>query len=145
MTITTTAAKDFLQTHIGDFLDEQELVYEKVDWPNAPFDQIGADDLDGLARVWAAVRFSLGERRNAGIGTNKLYRTIGICSIMLFTPLNKGEAYIDTVAESIRANYEGSRLNSGTIRVRNPRIATVGVDNGFWRINVDLPFEFDSQ
>jgi len=145
MTITTSAAKAFLREDIGLYFDDVDEVYSEIDFANAPFDKPEKISLNGPDRIWAAVRVNLGDRFTAGLGRNPLFRTIGIATVMLFAKLNEGEGYIDAVAENLRDNYEGKRLNSGTIKIRNPRIGLGRVSNGWWQVNVDLPFEFDSQ
>jgi len=146
MTITTDQAKDKMQESFGDFLDSIDALHSPVDWPNAPFDSVDLGDFAGTpVECWAAVRFNFGDRSNAALGSTPQYRTLGIATVMIFTALNTGEAVIDGIAESIRSNYEGGRIDSGNIKIRNPQITTVGVSNGWWQVNVSLPFEFDSQ
>ena len=145
MTIGTDAVEDFMCEHIGSYFDDIVEVYEYIDWPNSPFKNPELVVLDGPERMWAAVRFNYGERFTSELGKNPTFRTLGVITIMLFCPLNIGTGYIKKVAEDTRKNYEGSRLNSATIKVRNPRIISLGERQGWWQINVELPIEFDSQ
>jgi|2_EtaG_2_1085320.scaffolds.fasta_scaffold55980_2 hypothetical protein len=144
MPVATDVAVTNFSTSLDTFLDTLSAVDSARQWPNAPFDLPNVDGLSGSATVWAAVSFQMGDRVVLEFGTNPTFRTAAVVTVQLFTPAFTGEGNIRAVAELLRANYEGKSISSGSIRIMNPRVITVGERSGWWQVNVELPFRFDS-
>jgi len=77
----------------------------------------------------------------ASLGDSPLFRAAGFLSIAIMTPEGTGTATAKKNADKIAAVFRGQTL-SGII-FRAPRIEEVGNQNGYYQLNIIVPFQRD--
>jgi len=89
-----------------------------------------------------------GEGHQISLGTVALRRWSGLIIIQIFVQQDKGTTLAKTYADTVAAIFDRAEFstgNSGPIRCRIPSITEVGVTNGWFQVNVTIPFIRDRQ
>jgi len=89
--------------------------------------------------------------RNAGAGqistgSSPLHRYAGVILADVFMPEETGSQAARTHADTIEAIFRRAQFSSGssgTILCRTPSITTVGVADGWFQVQVSVPFQRD--
>lgn len=89
------------------------------------------------------VRFSIlsGAAFQASLETTPKYRHTGIIDIGIFTPEDGGTQTARTLADTAAAVFRG--WSSGGIVCRAPYITRIGQSDGWYQLNVTVPFYRD--
>ena len=76
-----------------------------------------------------------------GVGFRKFERG-GSVFVQCFTPLDKGRAGADALAEAARNIFEGKTLSPESIRFTNTIVQEIGEDDGWYVVNVESLFTY---
>lgn len=109
----------------------------KVRYENVEF----AEPKDRTA--WVSFNIITGDGRQITLGDNAVHRLPGVIVIQVFTVKDGGTAQARTLADQAAAVFrqaEFSSGNSGRILCRTPSILSVGVRDGWYQLNVKIPF-----
>lgn len=94
--------------------------------------------------AYVALNIVVGEGLQISLGaTNVLRRWPGIIMMRVFAPENTGTKVVRQYADSLGAIFDRAQFssgNSGVISCRIPSIETVGLQSGWWQINVSVPY-----
>jgi len=91
----------------------------------------------------AYVEFQVVEAESEVVAlSDLLYRNIGIISINIYVPLNQGLQTAKSYADSIKTIFAGQSFNEITCRAAS--VTTLGEQDGWFVINVSVPFFWDS-
>ena len=106
-----------------------------------------APAIDGI-NPFVALTILDGEGEQISLGTPALRRWVGLIVIQIFVKADTGtqqaRAYA-TQAGAVFDRAEFSSGNSGTIRSRIPSVRAIGVRDGWYQLNVSVPFIRDRQ
>jgi hypothetical protein len=109
-------------------------------WGNVPFaEQTGP---------YVALFILDGEGHQVSLGTPALRRWAGVIIVQIFVEQDTGTKLARQYADTIGAIFDRAQFSygsSGTIRCRIPSITPVGIENGWFQINVEIPFIRDKQ
>lgn len=89
-----------------------------------------------------------GEGNQITVGDPVVKRWTGLILIQVFVPQDTGTKLARTYADSLGALFERQTFSagaSGTIRSRIASIQSIGVKDGWYQINVTVPFIRDKQ
>jgi|GEM_PF-1105923 hypothetical protein len=109
-------------------------------WSNVPFKE--------QTTPYVALFILDGEGEQVSLGTVAMRRWAGVVVIQVFTLPDTGTKLARTYAETIAAIFDRAQFSyggSGTITCRVPSIDPVGVENGWYQVNVNVPFIRDKQ
>lgn len=111
-----------------------------VAYPNAEFTQ-------PVDSPWLRFVVQDTEARQASMGDpgNNFYRHPGLVTVMIFTPLNQGDAEALQIADEVAAIFRN--WQDPTTRVffrRPPYVRRVGAESKWYHVNVLCPFERDT-
>jgi len=100
-----------------------------IAWGNADFDTPNNTE-------W--VRFNILNGASSYRAFDKKRRHTGIINIQIFAPVNSGTHTIRGYADTIAAIFEGEQFDDVTCDVAS--IETIGTDDRFHQINVNIPY-----
>jgi len=89
-----------------------------------------------------------GEGLQISLGTPALRRWPGLIKMQIFVQQDSGTQLAKAYADSLGALFDRAQFssgNSGTIRCRVPSTTEVGITNGWYQLNVTIPFIRDRQ
>ncbi len=76
---------------------------------------------------------------------NNFYRHNGILTLMIFTPLNQGDAEALQIADEVAAIFRGWQDLTSKVFFRTPPfVRRIGSEGKWYQANVLCPFERDS-
>ncbi len=101
-------------------------------WPNRAF-SIPASG------IWGNVTFMGGDGFIAGLSDNPLTRHTGILSIQLFDRESNGEAGLSMMADAL-GNHLSYHQYQGLELLAYSRIEVGSTDNGFFQMNINVPY-----
>lgn len=84
-----------------------------------------------------------GEGHQISLGTVALRRWVGVIFVQIFVKQDTGSRLAKSYANTIGALFDRAEFSvgvSGLIRCRVPSIHEVGITNGWYQINVSVPF-----
>lgn len=107
-----------------------------IRFENGPFQDVKT--------AYCAIFVLRGEGHQITLGNApQLNRWAGLIVVQVFTPentwTNLAAGYCDTIAGIFR-RQEFSSGGSGLVRCRVPNVRTVGVKNGWFQMNVEVPY-----
>mgnify|MGYP003149286864 CR=1 FL=1 len=88
------------------------------------------------------VRFNILNGESGYRGINNLKRNTGIINIQIFVPIKTGTATLRGYADTIAGIFDGTSFNDVVCDVAS--IATVGTDDKWHQMNVNIPYWRDS-
>lgn len=100
---------------------------------------------DNMTRVpergtpWVRLTINEGQSNIIGIADTNLYRNLGVIIVQVFVPEGQGTASARQLADQAAAIFRGAQFGSG-ITCRAPQLANIGVIDGWYQINVSVPF-----
>lgn len=97
-------------------------------------------------KPWIALYVIPGEGNQMSIGTTPLQRWTGIITIQVFVRAGTGTQAAREIADTVAGILnlvEFSTDESGTLRTRTPQLRTVGVNDGWYQLNVVIPYQRD--
>lgn len=93
------------------------------------------------------VRFTMshtgGSQDSLGGINNRKFLRSGNLIAQVFTPQDGGLSTSDVLTEAALAALEGLTFTLSNIRTYGATINEIGPDNGWYQVNVDVPFEYD--
>lgn len=104
----------------------------EIAWDNVPFTP--------PATAWVRLSILPGESFNAALGATAV-RHPGVIVVQIFTPEDTGTAQARTLAQSAANVFNNARFSG--IRCRAAGIFRVGTFDGWYQMNVNIPFERD--
>ena len=102
-----------------------------IDWDNVPYKPVA-----GTAFV--SVKVVNGFAAQAAFGSSSLYRSDGVFSISIFTPLDNGRKNADLYADKACAIFRG--WSSSGLTCRAPYVTRVGEFNGWYQLTIAVPY-----
>ena len=102
-----------------------------IAFDNIRFDSQAQDD-------WVRITIVDGDSFKESIGCDRITRT-GLVIVQIFTKAEKGARPARVYADTISALYANS--TDGNIIYYTPSLTRVGSAEGFFQINVNVPFE----
>jgi len=131
-----------------DFQEIQEAIEVKTAaWSVAPvaYDAAPAGSAVTTAQSngdpWAALTIQHGGSATAGIGADPCPRRTGRIVIQVFTKDGTGSNKAHVLAASIAAHFE--YWQSGGLSTQAASLSRVGPANGWYQVNVAVPFRAD--
>lgn len=106
-----------------------------VQWPNGAYAPTG--------RAWCRVQFFGLEASRASLGAPAVYRHPALLIVSVFVPLGEGSGNAYTFADALCAAFRGVTADTG-IRYRAPTVTDIGERDGFYQVNVTVPFVRDT-
>lgn len=88
-----------------------------------------------------AVQFNTGFQESLGIKTNRKFSGLGLVTMQVFTPINKGTDENDSLARASKILFDGEHIQQ--LRFFNGRIETIGPDKEWYQQNAVVEFEFE--
>lgn len=102
-----------------------------IDWDNVQYNPV-------TGTAWTRFRILNGPGQQASLGAVPLHRNTGIIDIAIFVPLNTATDVARGHADFAAAIFRG--WSSGGITCRSPYVTRGGESNGWYQINVTVPF-----
>lgn len=114
----------------------------RINWPNnTVFDPDDPDDVfEGL---WARVHYEYAGALPVGFGNGLWTRQVGNIIIALYDRRGASDANITNLASRVAAHFQF--YSEGTLECLDVTIRVVGEDDGWYRINVIIPFRYDQE
>ncbi|RTL04573.1 hypothetical protein EKK58_10255 [Candidatus Dependentiae bacterium] len=108
----------------------------KIAWDNVAF------QIPKTKEAW--IRFSIQNNISGykSFGKSKLTRREGIIFIQIFTPENTETLQASQLTDSITSIFETKLL--GGVTFQSPDAREAGISEGWFQINISVPFYFDS-
>lgn len=111
-----------------------------VAWPNKAFDP-ATEAASGWYVRFSTTTAGADQVASGSPGSNPT-RQYGQLTLAIYAPENEGEADADTLGDTIIDIFRG--YSTGHLRCRPvPFARQIGNENGYYRLNVIVPFEFD--
>ncbi len=133
---------------MGAFNDERQAIEAKlaagfsaltIMFENTPIAQPVAG--------WVAITIIQAGAARISVGTTvKRHRYVGNIQIDIFLPERTGSKVARDHADTIEAVFRDQQFsagNSGTITCRTPSIVPGGIENGFYRLILNIPYQRD--
>lgn len=112
--------------------------YQNVEPAKSPL----ADGNKPWARI--TVRHSSGGQRSMGGVGGRVFTHRGVVTVQVFVPAGKqGLVRADRLGKVALDAFEGEETSAGNVWFRNATYREVGVDNGWFQVNVTAEFEYD--
>lgn len=112
-----------------------------VEWPNVEFTKPNPKS------AWVRITVDGNLAGQAGFGDGVLHRNSGLIFVQVFIPDNDGPADADTYAQSAANALQYKRIDhiSGgrPLRTWGATQRTVGNQDGWYQVNVTIPFDYD--
>lgn len=89
-----------------------------------------------------------GDGVQISLGTPAVRRWSGVILMQIFVQPDSGTKLARTYADSLGAIFDGQQFSagdSGTIRTGIPSIRPIGIQHGWYQVNVTIPFIRDKQ
>jgi len=138
--MSTALERQVIAQVLQDYVSAQTPVIP-VAWPNRAFDQT-------QGQTW--LRFTVIDVTGAQIemgSVNNTHRAYGSLILQIFTPADSGDGAGLVLGDAIGKLYRQKALNfpdaSGHVRMRDPVLKTIGRADGFWQVNLVIPFHRD--
>ena len=131
------------------FADAHKTIEERVstNWTSTSiaYENVQAKEFSDGDQDWVRVTVIEGDSGQIGIGGvgAALHRNLGIVVIEVYTREDKGGRQARAHADGLAALFRGVQDND--ITFRTPRVLPVGVDEGWYQVNVQVPFQWDLQ
>lgn len=131
-----------------DFDNAQELIEQKFTTAWGATTPVGYDNVEyePAPNVLQWVRLNVLDEAafQTGMnGTDNLYRHPGTIIIQVFVREGKGVREAKQLADTVAAIFRGANENG--ILYRAPSIERIGPNNGWFQVNVNIPFHWDAQ
>lgn len=132
--MTYEAARRTIQDHVAS------------SWTGTPSSRIAYENLPfqpPSAAPWLRLTIRHGEARAASLGgPTRRYRRFGSAILQIFVPEGTGPTLATQLADEAMLLFEGQRLTGGVV-FSGLRVREVGVEDGWFQINVSAAFSFD--
>lgn len=112
---------------------------DRIKYENVPFEQ-------PTSGTWVALTILTGAAGIAGISTTPLNRYAGLIQVDIFAAEKTGSDASWALADSVSTIFRHKQFSagsSGTITSRVPGVQNMGVENGWHRLVVSIPFQRD--
>ena len=112
----------------------------RIRWENAPWDEPKKD------LTWVAFTLVTTDGNLIGIAENALSRYGGLVIIQVFQKERTGTGLANRLAGQVADIFRRLEIcedQSGLLRFRIPSKVTVGLNNGWFQINVNCPYDRD--
>jgi hypothetical protein len=131
-----------------DFEDAQKAIETKFSTAWGTTTEVAYDNVDYVppANVLQWVRLNVlnGATIVAGLaGSANLYRTAGVVVIQIFIKEGEGVRQGLLLADTAAAIFRGTQVDG--VLYRAPSIVRVGPSDGWYQVNVNIPFQWDAQ
>lgn len=104
------------------------------------WDNVQDDDNPNAREEWVRVAVNWGDSRSASMPARR-YRTNGVFQVQVFVPKGSGTERAYEIGDNVRAAMQG--VNVSGVRFRATSLRRVGVDERWFQINANTPFQFD--
>lgn len=105
---------------------------------NIAFDNV---PFDVPTTSWVRLVVNPGVSEQVAMGATKQFRHSGLITVQVFTPVDKGSQAAFDLADDVSEIWRGASFSGIIARV--PSATVAGVRDGWFQINVDVPFYFD--
>lgn len=122
----------------------QAIADRMASWPDAPLEMDGwqrtkpVQDAIDAGQAWVRVVIQHGDSLTASLGADPGVRRTGLVMCQVFTADNQGSRSAMLLADSLAAHLEHYRDNHFLTRAASAQ--RVGPDNGYYQINLAVPF-----
>ncbi len=124
------SARQYIEEHFSSGWLDTSIAYENVSF--SPEE----------GTPWVRLTILDADSRQVSMGSTKLYRNNGVIVVQIFVPENTGTGDARSMADQVAAIFRGTQFNGITCRAPSPR--RVGTANGWYQLNVSIPFFFDT-
>lgn len=118
-----------IATNVATDLSTTSFVY-----PNAPFSEVDADS------EFVRVTMLDGETTQADLSATPRWKHTGVLIFQVFVKAETGEGRAREIADTIAGWYRGTSVGKLVFRAASAR--NVGIRNGWYQYNIELPFYF---
>jgi len=91
--------------------------------------------------LWMRMSVKFGEKDQITLGSNRLWRIIGIVFVQIFLPVGQGTNKNTTLADEISDLFLSKTVDGVTYKT--PFAEHIGVSNGYFQTHVRVPFYSD--
>ena len=113
-----------------------------IAWPNMKF--APTEDFDESSNeAWARIAVQGAGARQASLGAvgSRRWRTVGLVSVQVFSPIGTGANVGLAVADDIVTALRG--VTTSGVRLKAPSVLPLGRDEAYYEISITTPFEYD--
>lgn len=96
------------------------------------------DEMNDEVNEWIRVSIQNSKAYQASLGSNPLFRYVGIMFIQIFTKLDIGSGRAVEIADVLTQLFRAKRI--GDIVFKVPSLQKIGVSNGWYQVNVSVEF-----
>lgn len=131
------------------FKDEVKAIESRLlaNWATTPIRFEGVPFTEPSS-AYVALTVLTGEGVQISLGDVALRRWPGVIVIQIFVPELSGTRQAKTYADSLGAIFDRAQFssdNSGVISCRTPSVETIGMLEGWWQVNVLIPYRRSRQ
>lgn len=90
---------------------------------------------------WGRLTILPGQRVKTEVPSNGTRRQVGVAVLQLFDEPGKGDGTLLEIADAINALFDGVTVSG--VRFLTPSINVIGVQDGWFQINVECPYNSD--
>lgn len=129
---------------MSGFEDEAKAIEIRLttNWTTTPIRYVNAPFKE-TDQPYVALFVLDGDGHQISLGPVALRRWVGIIVIQIFVPQDSGSRVAKTYATTLAAIFDRVEFStdaSGLIRCRVPALREVGIINGWYQLNVEVPF-----
>lgn len=126
------------------FDDERKAIEKRLadNWATTPIKYENVPFKETKA-AYVALFILRGDGQQASLGSSVLRRWPGLIVVQIFVPAGSGTQMALGYANTVGALFDKAEFstgNSGWIRCRTPSAQPVGEKNGWWQVNVTVPY-----
>ncbi len=104
-----------------------------IDYANTRFTQPKTEFL--------RIRIVHGETEQISMGSSQDHRSVGLIILSLFTKQNEGTGTLLEYADTLTDLFTNKTI--GIVNTRSPSVNDVGLSDGHYQINIEIPFWAD--
>jgi len=115
-----------------------------ISWTNQPFIPDKTVDPDSVKSPYVRFRIIKGAGEIIGVGAKRLqFRNVGIVFVSVFTAEDTGEQSNACLCDLVASIFDGRQFSAEKLFCQASGIDEVGATNGWWQVNVSIPFYWD--
>ncbi len=131
-----------------DFEDAQKSIETRFSTLWGTTTEIAYDNVEhtpGPTTIsWVRLNVLTGDSIVAGLaGSVNLYRNVGVIVVQVFVKEGEGVRVALLLADTAAAIFRGTQVDG--VLYRAPSVERIGPSDGWYQINVNIPFQWDAQ
>lgn len=122
------------------FLTEKSTIEQffKLNFTEALIKYENDEMNDDSVNEWVRISIQNSKSFQASLGSNPLFRYIGVVFVQIFTKLDIGSGRAIEIADNLTQLFRAKRI--GDIVFKVPSLQKIGVSNDWYQVNVSVEF-----